>query len=197
MNKVQLQEKLQPFIQENESFGVELYLQYEDELGNINTYLPAAEENKLSSALEKMVRNQIKGLFFIENENFQYEVVSAHTAEANNIRQIFHVNAKKIPKAELIFDEVVKDTALDYPTNLELKDAWSYIYKVQCMEGTLFLWKRNYSLSTLRKENNYSIFFSNRKLSLFDKDLLRLSNHFDVMLIEKELIIIYYYPTTY
>lgn len=190
MNKAQLQEKLQLFIQEGEVLNVEMYLQYEGEKGIIKTYLPAAEENKLSPALGKIVSNQIKGKFFVENENYQYEVVSAHTAEANDVRQVFHISKTKIPKAATIFDAVVKNTAEDFPKDLELKDAWAYIFKVDCTGGTIYLWKRNYSFTTLRKEKNYSIFFSNNKLSLFDKDLLRLSNHFDVMLTDQEIIII-------
>ncbi len=190
MTKAQLQEKLQLFIQEEEILNVEIYLQYENENKVIHAYLPAAEENKLSPALGKIVRNQIKSKFFIENENYQYEVVSAHTAEANDVRQVFHISQSKIPKAATIFEAVVKNTAEEFPNHMELKDLWAYIFKVDCTEGTIYLWKRNYPFTILRKEKNYSLFFANNKLSLFDKDLLRLSNHFDVMLIEQELIII-------
>jgi hypothetical protein len=189
MNKTQLQEKLQYFVAEGTVLNVELYLQYEVDQ-QTKSYLPAAEENKLSPALGKMVSIQIKSKFFVENDNYQYEVVSAHSAEANDIRQIFHISQSKIPKASTIFGAVVKNEAEEFPTTLELKDAWGYIFKVECLEGTIYLWKRNYPVAVINKDRNYSIFFSNRKLNLFDKDLLRLSNHFDVMLVEKELIII-------
>lgn len=189
MNKTQLQEKLQQFVADGAVLNVELYLQYEVEK-QTKTYLPAAEESKLSPALGKIVSNQIKSKFFIENENYQYEIVSAHSAEANNIRQVFHISQDKIPKSASIFGAVVKDEAEEFPTTLELKDAWGYVFKVDCPEGTIYLWKRNYPVAVINKDRNYSIFFSNRKLNLFDKDLLRLSNHFDVMLIENELIII-------
>lgn len=190
MNKGQLQEKLQSFIQEDETISVELYLQNEDAEGNIHTYLPAAEEKQLSPALGRIVRNQIKGKFFIENKDYKYEVVSAHTAEANDIRQVFHVSKSQIPKAEIVFDAVTNNKAEDFPNGIELKDIWAYIFKVDCSKGTIYLWKKNYPVSVLRKENSYALFFSNNKLSLLDKDVLRLSKHFDVMLIDTELIIL-------
>lgn len=190
MNKAQLQEKLQGFTQEDETIYVELYLQHEDEEGNIHTYLPAAEEKQLSVALGNIVRNQIIGKFFVEHENYKYEVASAHSAEANDIRQVFHVTATQIPKAAIIFEAVTGNKAEDFPSNIELKDIWSYIFKVDCSKGTIYLWKRNYPISVLRKESSYALFFSNSKLSLLDKDLLRLSKHFDVMLIDTELIVL-------
>lgn len=190
MNKPQLQEKLQHFISDDETIHVEMYLQYEGENGSIDTYLPALEEDTLSPALGKLVTKQIKNKFFNKNEDYEYEVVSAHTAEANNRRQVFHESAAKIPKAAVIFDAVEKNTAQEFPKTEELGDAWAYIFKVTCSSGTIYLWKRNYSFTTLRKEVSYSLFFKNSKLSLFDKDLFRLSNHFDVMYIATDLIIV-------
>lgn len=190
MNKAELKEKLQHFVQDGEILNVELYLQYEDEERNITTYLPAAEESKLSPALGKIVSNQLKSKFFIENDDYTYEIVSAHTAEANNVRQVFHISQARIPRASQIFNAVVNNSAEDFPNGLDLQNVWAYIFKVECSDKTIYLWKRNYSVSVLRKENSYALFFSNNMLSLFDKDLLRLSKHFDVMLIENELIIL-------
>jgi hypothetical protein len=42
----------------------------------------------------------------------------------------------------------------------------------------------------LKKDVTYGLIFSNNMLKLFDKDLLRLSKRFDVMLIENDLIIL-------
>ena len=190
MNKAQLQEKLQHFIQDEETVNVEMYLQYQDDDKKIKTYLPAAEENKLSSALRRIVTNQIKSKFFVDNEEYQYEIVSANTAEANNIRQVFHIRQSKIPKAAIVFDAVVKNEAEEFPKGLELENVWAYIFKVDCTEGTIYLFKKNYPVNVLRKENSYGLVFTNNKLSLLDKDLLRLSKHFDVMLINQELIIL-------
>jgi len=190
MNKAKLQEKLQAFISDEENTHVEMYLQYMNDEGNIDTYLPASEENKLSAALRKIVVSQLKYKFFGETDDYSYDLVSAHTAEANDVRQVFHVSKSKIPKANAIFEAVVENTALELPKDLMLDSVWSYIFKVDCPTGTLFLFKKNYPINVLKIENSYTIFFSNNKLSLFDKDLLRLSKHFDVMLIEEELIIL-------
>jgi hypothetical protein len=190
MNKRELQEKLQYFIQDDSPVHVEMYLQYEEEDGSIKTYLPAVEENKLSSALSKMVSNQIKNKFFIENDVYDYEVVNASTAEASNNRQVFHVNHSEIPKASIIFNEVVKDEAEEFQRNLVLDDVWAYIFKVSTIKETIYIFKKNYPINLLKKENTYGIIFTNNKLSLFDKDLLRLSKNFDVILIESELIIL-------
>jgi hypothetical protein len=65
MNKPELQEKLQFFKNEDETLSVELYFQYRDELGNIKTYLPAAEERVLSVALSSLVKATIKSKFFL------------------------------------------------------------------------------------------------------------------------------------
>jgi hypothetical protein len=111
MNKVQLQERLQHFKEEDEMLGVEFYLLYEDE-GIVTTYLPAAEETRLSASLSSLVKSTIKNKFFIETDDYQYEVVSANTAEANNIRQVFHITKNEIPKASMIFGSVVNDSAL-------------------------------------------------------------------------------------
>ncbi|MBN8703796.1 MAG: DUF4868 domain-containing protein [Bacteroidetes bacterium] len=190
MNKAQLQEKLQYFIQDGETVSVEMYLQYEDDNKSILTYLPATEENKLSPALGRIVRSQIKNKFFNESEDYQYEIVSANTAEANNVRQVFHISKADIPRASVIFDAVVNNKAGEFPNNLELERVWSYIFKVDCLNATIYLFKKNYQISVLKKESSYALLFSNNKLSLLDKDLLRLSKHFDVMLIEEELIIL-------
>ncbi len=191
MNKAELQEKLQHFKEDGETLGVELYLLYEDEQRNITAYLPAAEEHKLSSALSKIVKSTIKGKFFVESADYQYEVVSANTPEANNIRQVFHIEEKDIPRAATIFDSVVNNTASDFPRDLELDHIWAYIFKVDSTSnGTIYLYKKNYPINVLKKDNTYGLIFSNNMLKLFDKDLLRLSKHFDVMLIDKELIIL-------
>ncbi len=190
MNKAQLQEKLQYFIQMDETTHVELYLQKQDSDGTIHTYLPAAEEKHLSPALGNIVKNQIKNKFFAEKVDYKYEVVSAHTAEANDVRQVFHIKKNQIPKASKIFDAVSTNNSSDFPNDFELTDVWAYILKVDCTEGTIYLWKKNYPVSILNKDKNYSLFFSNKKLSLLDRDLLRLSKHFDVMLINEEIIIL-------
>lgn len=191
MNKSELQEKLQFFKNEDETLGVELYLQYQDELGNIKTYLPAAEERVLSVALSSLVKATIKSKFFIESDDYQYEVVSANTAEANSIRQIFHISKNEIPRADIIFNDVVNNSALDFLNNLELEHVWSYIFKVSSLDGgTIYLFKKNYPINVLKKDKTYGLVFLNNMIKLFDKDLLRLSKHFDVMLIGNELIIL-------
>lgn len=191
MNKVELQEKLQYFKSDEEILYVELYLLYQDNSQKITSYLPAAEENKLSSALSKLVKATIRNKFFIGNSNYEYELVSVNTPEANNITQIFHVSKNDIPRASLIFDGIVDNTVLEFPKNIELENVWAYIFKVDSLsDGTIYLFKRNYPVNVLRKETTYGLVFTNNKLSLFDKDLLRLSKHFDVMLIENELIIL-------
>lgn len=190
MTKAKLQEILQHFVVEDEPISVEMYLLFEDVDKSIKTYLPATEENKLSDVLGTIVRYQINNKFFNDNEDYEYEVVSANTAEANTIRQVFHISQKDIPKASLIFDAVVKNTAEDFPNNKELENVWAYIFKAEAGNTTLYLFKRNYPINVLKKEKSYALFFSNNKLSLLDKDLLRLSKHFDVMLVNKELIIL-------
>jgi hypothetical protein len=191
MNKDQLQEKLQNFKEDSEPLGVELYLQYEDNSGNIKTYLPAAEENKLGPALSKIVSSTIKSKFFVENEDYQYEVVNVNTAEANNIRQVYHISKNEIPRASKVFDDVINDTTEEYPANLELENVWSYVFKVQSISnGTIIFFKKNYPINVLKKDVTYGLIFSNNMLKLFDKDLLRLSKNFDVMLVDNELIIL-------
>lgn len=189
MEKSQLQEKLQYFRNESEQLNVELYLQFEDG-EQIKTYLPAAEENRLENALSNIVRNTIKNKFFVETEDYQYEVVSANTAEASNIRQIYHISKTEIPKASIIFDDVINDNAEDFPRNLELERVWSYIFKVASSNGIIYLFKRNYPVNVLKKDVTYGLIFSNNMLKLFDKDLLRLSKKFDVILVDNELIIL-------
>ena len=191
MDKAQLQEKLQYFRDDNESLSVEFYLQYEDEQKNIKTYLPATEENRLGTALSGIVKSTIKGKFFVESADYQYEVVSANTAEASNIRQVYHIGLNEIPRASMIFNNVLQNTAEDFPSNLELEHVWSYIFKVDsASNGTLYLFKKNYPINVLKKDVTYGLIFSNNMLKLFDKDLLRLSKNFDVMLIDNELIIL-------
>jgi hypothetical protein len=74
---------------------------------------------------------------------------------------------------------------------LNLENVWAYIFKVQsATNGTLYLFKKNYPVNLLKKDNFYGLVFTNNRLSLFDKDLLRLSKKFDVMLIDTELIIL-------
>lgn len=190
MNKTNLQEKLQYFKDSDETINVELYFLYQEQ-GHITVYLPAAEENKLSVSLGTLVKSMIRNKFFNDNEDYQYEIVSANTAEANNIKQVFHISKNDIPKATTIFESVLNNAALDFPKNKELENVWAYIFKVDSFSGgTIYLFKKNYPVNVLRKEKSYGVIFTNNKLSLFDKDLLRLSKHFDVMLIESELIIL-------
>lgn len=190
MNKAQLQEKLQHFKDDSEELNVEFYLQFEEEQ-YLKTYLPAAEETRLGTALSGIVKNTIKNKFFVETEDYQYEVVSANTAEASHTRQIFHIEKDEIPKASLIFDDILQDNAEDFPRNLELEHVWSYIFKVDsASNGTIYLFKRNYPINVLKKDVTYGLIFSNNMLKLFDKDLLRLSKSFDVMLIGNDLIIL-------
>ncbi len=191
MEKAQLQEKLQHFRDDSESLSVEFYLQYEDEQRNIRTYLPATEENRLGNALSGIVKSTIKGKFFVEHDDYQYEIVSANSAEASNIRQVYHIGKNEIPRASLIFDRVLQNNADDFPRNLELEHVWAYIFKVDsATNGTIYLFKRNYPINVLKKDITYGLIFSNNMLKLFDKDLLRLSKSFDVMLIDNELIIL-------
>ncbi len=190
MTKAKLQELLQYFISEEQLINVEMYLLYEDENKKIKTYLPAAEEDKLSTAFSSIVRQQLKNKFFNETEDYQYEIVSVNTAEADTVKQVFHINGDKIPRATEIFDSVVKNIAEDFPKKLELEKVWAYIFKAEIEAVTIYLFKKNYPVNVLKKENSYALFFTNNKLSLLDKDLLRLSKHFDVMLLQKELIIL-------
>lgn len=190
MNKAQLQEKLQHFRVQDETLSVELYLQYEVDNHNIITYLPAAEENRLSSSLSKIVARTINAIFFSENENYQYDVVSAHTAEASNTRQIFNIGKSEIPRSSMIFNSILENTAEDYPNNLKLEKVWAYIFKVDSISnGSIILFKKNYPINVLKKDNTYGLIFANNMIKIFDKDLLRLSKGFDVMLIDNELII--------
>jgi hypothetical protein len=142
MNKAHLQEKLQHFKDDNEDLSVEFYLQFEEEK-QIITYLPAAEETRLGNALSGIVKSTIKNKFFIEFDDYQYEVVSANTAEASNTRQIYHIAKDKIPKASLIFDDILQNNTEDFPRNLELEHVWSYIFKVDsASNGTIYLFKK-------------------------------------------------------
>lgn len=190
MTKAKLQEVLQSFRLDEETLSVEMYLLVETNEGDIKTYFPAAEEDKLSDTLSKIVRAQIKNKFFTESDDYEYEVVSANSAESNNIRQVFHIAKSKIPKASLVFDNVVNNQAEDFSKELKLENVWAYIFKAETNSQTIYLFKKNYAVNILKKENSYALFFTNNKLSLLDKDLLRLSKHFDVMLVDKELIIL-------
>ena len=60
MTKAKLQEKLQHFKNDDETVSVELYLLFEDDQKRIQTYLPAIEEDKLTTALNDIVRKSIK-----------------------------------------------------------------------------------------------------------------------------------------
>lgn len=190
MTKARLQEKLQSFSIENGPLSVEMYLLVRVEDDVIKAYLPAAEENKLSDMLSNIVSAHIKNKFFVDNQEYDYEVVSANSAESNDIRQVFHIAKSKIPKAALIFDAIIKDEAEPFSNTLKLEDVWAYVFKAQTDNQAIYLFKKNYPVNVLKKENSYALFFSNNKLSLIDKDLLRLSKHFDVILVETELIVL-------
>jgi hypothetical protein len=190
MTKAKLQETLQSFTFPAEPISVEMYLLIEDEAKNITTYLPAVEDDQLSVILSKIVRSQIINTFFNDNEDYTYKVVSVNSAEADTIRQVYHISKDEIPKTSIIFDSVIKNTAEDFSKDQALENIWAYIFKANSGNTTLYLFKRNYPINVLKKDKNYALFFDNNKLSLIDKDIIRLSSHFDVMLVNKELIIL-------
>jgi hypothetical protein len=132
----------------------------------------------------------IENNFFTESDEYQYELVSASTSEANTNRQFFNIKKSEIPKADEIFDNVINDNLPALPHGVELENIWAYIYKVQCHNTTIYLFRKNNSLLLMRKDRSYPLFFSNNKLNLFDKDILRLSSKIDVILIGDELIIL-------
>ncbi len=188
MTRETLLEHLRYFFENRPAIDLELYVLYHRD-GTLSTYQPALEERQLRPRLLHDFLAEVRAQFYAPAA--PYELVSVHTPETSDVEQVFYADYPEIPRAAAIFGPATKGQALPYDDDsATLSGIWGFVVRIGNSERSLYLFKKNQAFNVIGQGKYYHLFFSNRALTLLNRDTIRLGHTFDVMLLENHLLII-------
>ncbi len=186
MTKETLLEHLRYFFENRPVIDLELYVLYQRD-GALRTYAPALEERQLRPRLLGDFLAEIRAQF----SEGAYELVSVHTPEASDAEQVFYAGYDEIPRAAYIFGDAVAGKALPFDdAEAKLSGIWAFVVRIGNSQRSLYLFKKNQAFNVIGQGKYYHLFFSNRALTLLNRDTIRLNHTFDVMLLEDQLLVL-------
>jgi hypothetical protein len=114
-----------------------------------------------------------------------------HTPEASDAEQVFYAGYDEIPRAADIFGDAVAGKALPFDeSEARLSGIWAFVVRIGNSGRSLYLFKKNQAFNVIGRDKYYHLFFSNRALTLLNRDTIRLNHTFDVMLLEDHLFVL-------
>ena len=186
MTKETLLEHLRYFLENRPVINLELYVLYNRE-GTLSTYAPALEERQLRPRLLDDFLAEIRAQF----TSGPYELVSVHTPEASDTARVFYAVYGEIPRAAEVFGDAIAGKVPPFDdAGAKLSAIWAFVFRIGNSERSLYLFKKNQAFNVIGQGKYYHLFFSNRALTLLNRDTIRLSHTFDVMLLEDHLFIL-------
>jgi hypothetical protein len=188
MTKPTLLEHLRYFFENRPAINLELYVLYLRD-GALRTYRPALEERQLRPRLLDDFLAEVRAQLY--DPAAPYELVSVHTPEAGDAEQVFYAGYLEIPRAAAVFGPATKGHALPYEgEEATLSGIWGFVVRIGNSGRSLYLFKKNQAFNVIGRDKYYQLFFSNKALTLLNRDTIRLNHTFDVMLLEDQLLVL-------
>jgi hypothetical protein len=188
MTKQTLLEHLRYFFENRPAINLELYVLYLRDSA-LHAYRPALEERQLRPRLLDDFLAEVRAQFYAPVA--PYELASVHTPEASDADQVFYAGYLEIPRAAAVFGPATRGQDLPYEgEEATLSGIWGFVIRVGNSERSLYLFKKNQAFNVIGRDKYYHLFFSNKALTLLNRDTIRLNHTFDVMLLEDHLLIL-------